>query len=65
MYYTQENLLELRSRQIAENRIFDKVEAFDQVCLNKRNIQTTIPQKDMKQDDHVPFYPLHFFLGLR
>lgn len=31
MYYTQENLLELRSRQIAENRIFDNVEAFGQV----------------------------------
>lgn len=38
MYYAQENLFDLKAKQMAENRLMDDVEHFDEVRLRcKRN----------------------------
>lgn len=39
MYYAQENLFDLKARQMAENRLMDEVEFFAMVWLTVQMIQ--------------------------
>ena len=42
MYYAQENLLHLKGRQVAENRLMNDIEAFGKVCFRIYSISTDL-----------------------